>query len=143
ERGDPRALKEFLDAMAGALLAVVLVFAAVGMLAAPLLARMFAPGAIDDPDKLSLITDMLRITFPYLVSISLMALVASVLNSFGRFALPAVTPVLHSLVRIVAVVWGSRYFAEPVKALAWGVLAAGVLQLAVLWPALGRLGLRP
>ncbi|WP_279432854.1 murein biosynthesis integral membrane protein MurJ [Luteimonas arsenica] len=143
ERGDERALKEFLDAMAGALLAVVLVFAAVGMLAAPLLARMFAPGALDDPEKLALIADMLRITFPYLVFISLMALVASVLNSFGRFALPAVTPVLHNLVMIVAIVWVSRYFAEPVKALAWGVLVAGVLQLAVLWPALGRLGLRP
>ncbi|MBJ6978283.1 MULTISPECIES: murein biosynthesis integral membrane protein MurJ [unclassified Luteimonas] len=143
ERGDPRALKAFLDAMAGALLAVVLVFAAVGMLAAPLLARMFAPGAIDDPEKLALIADMLRITFPYLVCISLMALVASVLNSFGRFALPAVTPVLHNLVMIAAIVWGSRYFAEPVKALAWGVLVAGVLQLALLWPALGRLGMRP
>lgn len=143
ERGDERALKDFLDAMAGALLAVVLVFAAVGMLAAPLLARVFAPGAIDEPEKLALIVDMLRITFPYLVAISLMALVASVLNSFGRFALPAVTPVLHNLVMIVAIVWVSRWFAEPVKALAWGVLVAGVLQLAVLWPALGRLGLRP
>lgn len=143
ERGDPRALKEFLDAMAGALLAVVLVFAAIGMLAAPLLARMFAPGALDDPEKLALIADMLRITFPYLVCISLMALVASVLNSFGRFALPAVTPVLHNVVMIVAIVWGSRWFAEPVKALAWGVLVAGVLQLALLWPALGRLGMRP
>lgn len=143
ERDDRRALKEFLDAMAGALLATVLVFAAVGMLAAPLLARLFAPGAIDDPAKLELIADMLRITFPYLVFISLMALVASVLNSFGRFALPAVTPVLHNVVMIAAIVWVSRYFDEPVMALAWGVLVAGVLQLAVLWPALGRLGLRP
>ncbi|MFC0718207.1 murein biosynthesis integral membrane protein MurJ [Luteimonas padinae] len=143
ERGDPKALKDFLDAMAGALLAVVLVFAAIGMLAAPLLARMFAPGAIDDPEKLALIAGMLRITFPYLVCISLMALVASVLNSFGRFALPAVTPVLHNLVMIAAIVWASRWFAEPVKALAWGVLVAGVLQLALLWPALGRLGMRP
>lgn len=143
ERKDQAALKEFLDAMAGALLAVVLVFAAVGMLAAPLLARMFAPGALDDPEKLGLIADMLRITFPYLVFISLMALVASVLNSFGRFALPAVTPVLHNVVMIAAIVWVSRYFEEPVMALAWGVLVAGVLQLMLLWPALGRLGLRP
>ncbi|MGY0650305.1 murein biosynthesis integral membrane protein MurJ [Luteimonas sp. A537] len=143
ERKAPRELKEFLDAMAGALLAVVLVFAAVGMLAAPLVAAVFAPGAVDEPGKLGLIADMLRITFPYLVFISLMALVASVLNSFGRFALPAVTPVLHNLVMIVAIVWVSRYFAQPVMALAWGVLVAGVLQLALLWPALGRLGLRP
>ena len=73
----------------------------------------------------------------------MMALVASVLNSFGRFALPAVTPVLHNLVMIAAMVWLAPRFAEPAKALAWGVLVAGILQLVVLWPALGRLGLRP
>src|SRR5690606_18674287 len=77
ERKDPAALKAFLDAMAGALLAVVLVVAAIGMLAAPLVAALFAPGAVDEPGKLELVAEMLRITFPYLVFISLMALVAS------------------------------------------------------------------
>ena len=145
ERGDKAALKEFIDRMAGALCAVVLVVAAVGMLAAPLIAGLFAPGSVDEPGKFELITQMLRITFPYLVFISLMALVASVLNSFGKFALPAVTPVLHNLTVIAAMLFLTRYFpeGEQPKALAWGVLAAGVLQLAVLWPALGRLGLRP
>jgi putative peptidoglycan lipid II flippase len=143
ERGDKGALKEFVDHMAGALFAVVFVVAGIGMLAAPLVAGLFAPGALEDPGKLELIAQMLRITFPYLVFISMMALAASVLNSFGRFALPAVTPVLHNLVVIAAMVWLAPRFAEPVKALAWGVLAAGVLQLLVLWPALGRLGMRP
>ena len=143
ERGDKAALKEFIDRMAGALLAVVLVVAAVGMLAAPLIAGLFAPGSADEPEKFALIAQMLRITFPYLVFISLMALAASVLNSFGKFALPAVTPVLHNLVVIAAMLWLAPRFDVPSKALAWGVLAAGVLQLAVLWPSLGRLGLRP
>lgn len=143
ERGDQAALKEFIDRMAGALFAVVLVVAAVGMLAAPLIASVFAPGSVDEPEKFEWITQMLRITFPYLVFISLMALVASVLNSFGKFALPAVTPVLHNLTVIAAMLWLAPHFAVPAKALAWGVLAAGILQLAVLWPALGRLGLRP
>lgn len=143
ERGDPAALKSFIDHMAGALLAVVLVVAGIGVLAAPAVAALFAPGSVNEPEKYQLIADMLRITFPYLVFISMMALVASVLNSFGRFALPAATPVLHNLVVIAAMVWLREYFDVPVKALAWGVLAAGVLQLAVLWPALGRLGLRP
>ncbi len=143
ERGDKAALKDFIDHMAGALLAVVLVVAAIGMLAAPLVATLFAPGAIDEPGKIGLIAQMLRITFPYLLFISMMALVASVLNSFGKFALPAVTPVLHNLVMIAAMVWLAPKFAVPVKALAWGVLVAGMLQLLVLWPSLGRLGLRP
>jgi putative peptidoglycan lipid II flippase len=143
QRGDKAALKDFIDHMAGALCAVVLVVVAVGMLAAPLIAGLFAPGSIDERDKYELITQMLRITFPYLLFISLMALVASVLNSFGKFALPAVTPVLHNLTVIAAMLWLAPMFEVRPKALAWGVLAAGVLQLAVLWPALGRLGLRP
>lgn len=143
ERGDQAALKEFIDRMAGALFAVVFVVAGIGMLAAPLIAGLFAPGSVDEPEKFQLIAQMLRITFPYLLFISLMALVASVLNSFGKFALPAVTPVLHNLVVIAAMLWLAPRFDVPAKALAWGVLAAGVLQLAVLWPALGRLGLRP
>ena len=143
ERGDQAALKAFVDRMAGALFSVVFVVAGIGMLAAPLIASLFAPGAVDEPEKFGLIVDMLRITFPYLLFISMMALVASVLNSFGRFALPAVTPVLHNLVMIAAMVWLAPRFAEPAKALAWGVLIAGILQLVVLWPALGRLGLRP
>jgi putative peptidoglycan lipid II flippase len=143
ERGDQAALKEFIDRMAGALFAVVFVVAGIGMLAAPLIAGLFAPGSVDEPEKFALIAQMLRITFPYLVFISLMALVASVLNSFGKFALPAVTPVLHNLVVIAAMLWLAPRFDVPAKALAWGVLGAGVLQLAVLWPALGRLGLRP
>ena len=145
ERGDAAALKEFVDRMAGALFATVFVVAGLGMLAAPWVAALFAPGAASDPLKLGLIADMLRITFPYLAFISMMALVASVLNSFGKFALPAFTPVLHNLTVIAAMLFLAPHFPEAVrpKALAWGVLAAGVLQLAVLWPALGRLGLRP
>lgn len=143
ERGDQAALKEFVDRMAGALFSVVFVVSGIGMLAAPLIAGLFAPGAMDEPEKFGLIVDMLRITFPYLLFISMMALVASVLNSFGKFALPAATPVLHNLVMIAAMVWLAPRFAEPARALAWGVLVAGILQLVVLWPALGRLGLRP
>ena len=141
--GARAAVKESTDRRAGALFAGVFVVCGIGVRAAPLIAGLFAPGSIDEPQKFALIVDMLRVTFPYLLFISMMALAASVLNSFGRFALPAVTPVLHNLTVIAAMLWLAPRFAEPVKALAWGVLAAGVLQLLVLWPALGRLGLRP
>jgi putative peptidoglycan lipid II flippase len=143
ERGSKEELKEFIDRMAGALFSVVFVVSGIGMLAAPLIAGLFAPGAVDEPEKFALITDMLRVTFPYLLFISMMALVASVLNSFGKFALPAVTPVLHNLVMIAAMLWLVDFFDVKAKALAWGVLIAGILQLLVLWPALGRLGMRP
>ena len=143
ERGDKAALKSFIDHMAGALFAVVLVVCGLGMLLAPLIARLFAPGWADQPELLAQAAQMLRITFPYLLFISMMALASSVLNSHGRFGLPAFTPVLHNLTMIAAMLWLAPRFSLPPKGLAWGVLGAGFLQLALLWPALGRLGLRP
>ncbi|WP_374011891.1 murein biosynthesis integral membrane protein MurJ [Pseudoxanthomonas koreensis] len=143
ERGDRAALKSFIDHMAGALCAVVMVTCALGILAAPLIARLFAPGWAEQPELLALTAQMLRITFPYLLFISMMALAASILNSDGHFGLPAFTPVLHNLTMIAAMLWLAPRFDVPPKGLAWGVLAAGFLQLMLLWPALGRLGLRP
>jgi putative peptidoglycan lipid II flippase len=143
QRGDKAALKDFVDHMAGALCAVVLVVCALGVLLAPVITGLFAAGWIDEPAKFALTAHMLRITFPYLLFISMMSLAASVLNSFGRFALPAFTPVLHNLTMIAAMFWLAPRFEVPPVGLAWGVLIAGFLQLVLLWPALGRLGLRP
>lgn len=144
ERGDKAALKDFVDNMAGALCAVVLLICGLGVLLAPAVAGLFTPGwALAEPEKFAWTTQMLRITFPYLLFISMMALAASILNSFGRFALPAFTPVLHNLTLIAAMFWLAPRFEVPPVGLAWGVLIAGALQLALLWPALGRLGVRP
>lgn len=143
QRGDEAALKDFLDHVAGALCAVVLVVSGLGMLAAPLVVAAIAPGSLDDPAKFELTSDLLRIVFPYLALVSMTALAGAVLNSFQRFALPAVTPVLHNLAVIAAMLFLAPLLAVPVKALAWGVVAAGLAQLVLLWPAMGRLGLRP
>ena len=143
ERGDKAALKDFIDHMAGALCAVVLVVCGLGMLLAPWIVSLFTPGALDEPLKFGWTVDMLRIAFPYLLFISMMALAASVLNSFGRFGLAAFTPVLHNLTLIAAMLWLAPRFDVPPKGIAWGVVIAGALQLALLWGALGRLGLRP
>jgi putative peptidoglycan lipid II flippase len=143
QRGDGAALKDFLDHVAGALCAVVLVVTALGMLAAPLIVSLIAPGALTDPDKFALTADMLRIVFPYLFFIALTALAGGVLNSLQRFALPAATPVLHNLAVIAAMLLLSGHLEVPAMALAWGVLAAGILQFLVLWPALARHGLLP
>ncbi len=143
QREDHEAIRDLLDHVAGALCAVVLIVTVAGVLAAPAIAALFAPGALDEPEKFSLITDMLRITFPYLWFVSLTALAAGVLNSYGRFALPAVTPVLFNLSSIAAAIWLAPLLAVPIKSLAWAVLFAGFLQLALQWGALARLGVLP
>lgn len=84
---------------------------------------------MDYPEKLLLAEEMLRITFPYLLLISLTALAGSILNSYNRFAVPAFTPVLLNLSMIGSTVLLSQWFDEPVMALAWGVVIAGVSQL--------------
>lgn len=144
EKDDRVAIQDLLDHVAGALLAVVVLVTGLGWLAAPWIARLFlafASGTNAIP--IDLTAEMLRITFPYLTFISMTALAGSVLNSFRHFGLPAFTPVLHNLAVIAAILLAASWFAVPEKALAWGVCVAGALQLLLLWPALGRLGLRP
>ena len=144
ERGDPAAIQDFLDHVAGALLAIVLIVTGLGWLAAPWIARGFLAFASgNDAIPVELTAEMLRITFPYLTFISMTALAGAVLNSFRHFGLPAFTPVLHNLTLIAAMLIGAGWFAVPETVLAWGVCIAGFLQFLLLWPALGRLGLRP
>lgn len=143
EKGDDAAVKSLIDATAGCLLAVLLVITGIGMLAAPVFISIFAPGFIDKPEQHALASDMLRVTFPYLMFIALTALCGGIFNTLGRFALPAVTPALLNISLIAFAIAASPLFAEPVKALAWGVLVAGVLQLAIQLPALARHGVLP
>lgn len=143
ERGNQAEMKSLVDATAGCLLAVLLALTGLGMLASPWVVAVFAPGFADDPYQQGLAADMLRVTFPYLLFIALTALSGGILNTLGRFALPALTPALLNISLITAAVVFSRHFPEPVKALAWGVLVAGLLQLAIQLPALARHGLLP
>ncbi|WP_318284767.1 murein biosynthesis integral membrane protein MurJ [Halomonas denitrificans] len=143
ERGDHERTRALIDAAAGSLLAVLLVLTAAGMLAAPLVIRLISPGFADQPEQLALTSDLLRITFPYLPLIALTALAGGILNTLGRFALPAVTPALLNVSLIAAALLFAEHFEEPVTALAWGVFAAGVLQLAIQLPALARHGVLP
>lgn len=143
QKGDEVALRDFLDHIAGALLAIVVTITGLGILFAPWIARLFLLFAGQDSEQVALVAEMLRITFPYLTFISMTALSGAVLNSFRHFGLPAFTPVLHNLAVIFAMLLLAKFFDVPEFALAWGVFIAGLLQLLLLWPALGRLGLRP
>ncbi len=142
-RGDREEVRELLDHVAGALGAALLLLTALGIAFAPAITALFAPGSLDEPIKFALTTEMLRITFPYLLLVSMVALAGAVLNSHHHFGLPALVPVLHNLTIIAAAVWLAPHMQVGPVALAWGVAIAGVLQLLVLWPALGRIGLRP
>ncbi len=144
EKRGREALRDLLDHTAGTLMAVVSVVTLIGILAAPLLIWVFAPGlATQEEGRQDLAGQMLRITFPYLLFISLTAMAAGILNSIGRFAVPAFTPVFLNLALIVAALWLAPMFAEPIVALAWGVFIAGALQLAFQIPFLLRAGLLP
>jgi putative peptidoglycan lipid II flippase len=137
------ALKDLVDHVAGTLLVALTAVTALGVIGAPVIISVFAPGYLDDPQRFELASGMLRITFPYLLFISLTALAGGILNSMGRFGVPAFTPVLLNLSLIGAALWLAPRMAEPVTALAWGVFIAGAAQLALQVPFLARLGLLP
>ncbi|KPQ01855.1 murein biosynthesis integral membrane protein MurJ [Marinobacter sp. HL-58] len=136
-------VKRLVDAVAGSLGLVLLGVTAAAMLGAPLLTAVFAPGFLDDDVKFGLASDMLRITFPYLLLISLTAFAGGILNSYDRFAIPAFTPVLLNLAMIGAAIFLSPLMETPIIALAWGVFIAGALQLFFQIPFLMQLGLMP
>ena len=136
-------LQALVDTVAGTLGVILFAVTAVGVLAAPLLIWVFAPGFIADSDKYELTVAMLRITFPYLLFISLTAFAGGVLNSCGRFAVPALTPVLLNICMIVTAVWVAPYLDKPVMGLAWGVFVAGLIQLLFQLPYLKALKLLP
>lgn len=136
-------VRELLNAVSGSLTMVLALITALAMLAAPWLSWLFAPGFSRDPAKLALTAEMLRLTFPYLLLISLTAFSGSVLNTWNRFAIPAFTPVLLNLSLIGAAVLLTPLMDEPAMALAWGVLIAGAAQLLFQVPFLVQLGLMP
>lgn len=143
EQGSKRALRHFIDRTAGTLAIILMLVTIAGMLAAPYLIMLFAPGFAWEGEQYDLAVQMLRITFPYLFFISSVAFAGGILNSFGKFAVPAFTPVFLNLCLIAATIWLAPLMDKPVVALAWGVFFAGAVQLAFQFPALRRLGLVP
>ncbi|MCW8884141.1 MAG: murein biosynthesis integral membrane protein MurJ [Motiliproteus sp.] len=143
-KGDMAAIKELVDRVAGSLGAILLGVTLIAVAGAPLLAMVFAPGFyLQDEVKYALTVEMLRITFPYLMLISLTGFAGSILNSYDRFLVPAFTPVLLNLSLIGSVFWLQPWVDTPVMALAWGVLIAGCCQLLLQLPFLMGLGLMP
>ncbi|MEW5056775.1 MAG: murein biosynthesis integral membrane protein MurJ [Cycloclasticus sp.] len=143
ETRSTEALKELIEKTAGTLAATLFLISIVGVFAAPLLIYLFAPGFVSEGPRHEMTVEMLRLTFPYLFFISLTAMAGGVLNTFGKFAVPAFTPVFLNLSLLAAVFFLSPLLEQPVMALAWGVLLAGVVQLVFQFPYLYKLGLLP
>ncbi len=122
----------------GCLLMVMSLLTLVSMIIAPVILYVYAPGFHNDPAKFDLAVDMFRLTIPYLMFMSLTAFASSILNSYGSFASPAFSPVLLNIAMIAGAWWLSPHLAQPIMALGWAVIVAGVLQLAIQIPELWK-----
>lgn len=135
----------FVNRVSGCLAMALLLVTVLGMIFSPVFITLFAPGFATTGEGLrfDLASDMLRITFPYLFFISLTALSGGILNSYGRFAIPAFTPVFLNIMMIAGVLFLAPYLKVPVESLAWGILLGGIVQLLFQFPFLKRIHLLP
>lgn len=116
------ATRTFVAYVSGLLTLVLAVVTVLGMLAAPWVIFITAPGFTDTPDKFALTSSLLRITFPYILLISLASLVGAILNTWNRFSIPAFAPTLLNVSMIGFALFAAPYFNPPVLALAWAVV---------------------
>ncbi len=142
KRGE-EATRLLISRVATVLFVALAVVAALGVIGAPLIVLVSAPGFTASPDKFQLTVDLTRIVFPYILFISLVSFAGGILNTFSRFMVPAFTPVLLNVAMILAAAVAAPWFDPPVLALGWGAFLGGILQLSIQIPALVKLGLLP
>ncbi len=139
EKHDHAEAKQLVDAVAGTLGLILFLITLAGVIAAPVLVMIVAPGFIGEDGRFDLATAMLRFTFPYLLFVSLTAFAGGILNTYGRFAVPAFSPVILNVVLIAGALWLAPTLEEPGMALAYAVFAAGLIQLLFQIPFLSRI----
>ncbi len=143
EKDSEASVKLLIDQVAGRFGLILLAISILGMLLAPWIAMLFAPGFSNDPGKLALTADLLRWTFPYLGFICFVAFAGGILNSIGRFAVPAATPIFLNLSLIGSALFLVPLVSPSVMGLAIGVAIAGLIQLLIQIPPLMAAGLLP
>jgi len=140
QQGD-EATRTFIAYVSGLLTLILAIVILAGILAAPWIIYITAPGFTDTPDKFDLTVRLLRITFPYILLISLVSLGGAILNTWNRFSVPAFAPTLLNISMIMSVLLLAPYCEPPIIALAWGVFAGGILQLLYQLPYLKKIGM--
>jgi putative peptidoglycan lipid II flippase len=144
EQRTQAAVQDLVNKVAGTLAGILSLVAIVGVLASPVLVTIFAPGFLyRDIAQFELAAQLLRLTFPYILFVSLVAFAAGILNTFGRFAAASLAPVWLNVVMIGAALLVAPQLEQPVLALAGGVFVAGLVQLLFLLPSLQRIRLMP
>lgn len=139
EQHDHAEARLLVDSVAGTFGLLLFLVTLAGVIAAPLLVFLVAPGFVGDDGRFDVATAMLRFTFPYLFFVSLTAFAGGILNTYGRFGAPAFTPVILNVVLIAAAMWLAPRLEEPGMALAYGVFIAGVIQLLFQVPFLAKI----
>ncbi|MCU0990173.1 MAG: murein biosynthesis integral membrane protein MurJ [Xanthomonadales bacterium] len=142
-RRGPEETRALVDHVATLLALALVAVTALGIAGAPVLIYLSAPGFSANPEKFELTVALTRVTFPYILFISLVSLAGGILNTWSRFAVPAFTPTLLNLSFIGMALLAAPYFDPPVTALAWAVFLGGLLQLALQVPFLARIGMLP
>lgn len=137
----PEDTQTFVQNVAGVLAFALFIVTMIGVIAAPIVIWLTAGGfAQQGGERFDLAVDLLRVVFPYILLISLSSFVGSILNTYGKFSIPAFTPVLLNVSFIVFAIWFVPYFNPPIMALGWAVLVGGLLQLGFQLPWLWKLG---
>lgn len=135
------ATRVFVAYVSGLLTLALTIVTVAGMLAAPWVILVTAPGFADTADKFALTSQLLQITFPYILLISLASLAGAILNTWNRFSVPAFAPTFLNISMIGFALFGAPYFHPPVLALAWAVTVGGILQLVYQLPHLKKIGM--
>ncbi len=135
------ATRVFVAYVSGLLTLALALVTFLGMIAAPWVIMITAPGFADTADKFALTSSLLRITFPYIMLISLASLVGAILNTWNRFSVPAFAPTLLNVSMIGFALFAAPHFNPPVLALAWAVVVGGILQLGYQLPHLKKIGM--
>jgi putative peptidoglycan lipid II flippase len=135
--------KLLVDHVTTMLALILFVVTLLGIIAAPILVYISAPGFASDPQKFDLTVQLLRITSPYIFFISLVAVAAGILNTYNKFWVPAFAPILLNVCFIGGALWAAPYFDPPILALAWAVFVAGIVQLGFQLPFLKKIGMLP
>ncbi|MFA6970569.1 MAG: murein biosynthesis integral membrane protein MurJ [Gallionella sp.] len=135
--------KLLVDHVATMLALILFIVTLIGIIAAPVLVYISAPGFVQDAEKFQLTVQLLRFTSPYIFFISLVAVAAAILNTYNKFWVPAFAPILLNICFIGGALWLAPYCNPPIMALAWSVFLAGVVQLAFQIPFLKKIDLLP